>query len=255
MGCDIHIVMESRVPGGPWELVGKHAKVREDGYTRIEVESPYSGCNYDVFAILADVLNGRGFAGVSTGQGFVPISSPRGIPEDASPEVTEWSDDNMGPVGHSHSWLTLADLESFDWKQRTTKRGVVDAGEFANFMLTGRPNSWSGSVSGSSVRNISNEEMRAHVESLRAIDYPFTDRWSGARQELGQRLALGVNLTEQEKSWASAMRMIDNVFTSVVWEVSYDEVAQDFLDQVLPKMRALRDEQGRESRLVFHFDN
>jgi hypothetical protein len=47
----------------------------------------YSSRNYDLFAMLAGVRNGRGFAGIKTGDGFIPISEPRGWPADLSPEL------------------------------------------------------------------------------------------------------------------------------------------------------------------------
>ena len=42
-----------------------------------------------LFAILAGVRNGYGFAGCDTGDGFRPIAPPRGLPGDVSPEVAE----------------------------------------------------------------------------------------------------------------------------------------------------------------------
>lgn len=63
--------------------------------------------NYELFAILAGVRNGR--------FDITPISTLRGFPSDASPEATleygrarEWS----------WSWLLLSELEDFDWEER-----------------------------------------------------------------------------------------------------------------------------------------
>jgi len=78
------------------------------------LDSGYSDRNYGLFAILADVRNGHGFAGVRTGEPTVPISAPRGVPDDASDgyrdEVRQWGED-----GHSHTWFTLAELLAYDW--------------------------------------------------------------------------------------------------------------------------------------------
>ena len=69
MGCDIHLYVERKVPGIGW----------------VSLEDPnehYNGLtnrNYSIFAILANVRNGRGFAGIVTGTGFNPISEPRGL--------------------------------------------------------------------------------------------------------------------------------------------------------------------------------
>jgi hypothetical protein len=77
------------------------------------------GRNYGLFAILAGVRNGRGFAGVKIGEPTTPISEPRGIPEDASPAYREIAE-HWGSDGHSHSWLTLAELQRYDWDTNTT---------------------------------------------------------------------------------------------------------------------------------------
>jgi len=125
MGCDIHIYAEVK-ENGEWEKVGP---VFDDPYYAPErplsdwnqpkIDQPYVGRNYDLFAILADVRNGRGFAGVPTGTGFVPIAAPRGLPNDVTPGV-EAQADSWGRDGHSHSWLLLSELQGYDWDQVTT---------------------------------------------------------------------------------------------------------------------------------------
>lgn len=104
---------------------------QSDKESTYKYESPevlgwlYDNRNYDVFAILADVRNGRGFAGVKTGEGFVPISEPKGLPSNVSEEVKKESDYWEGD-GHSHSYLTLQDLLTYDWHgQKTKKAGMV----------------------------------------------------------------------------------------------------------------------------------
>lgn len=74
----------------------------------------YSGRNYNLFAILANLRNGRGFAGVLTGEPTVPIDAPRGVPDDASLAYRN-EVDNWGTDGHSHSWFSLHELLAYDW--------------------------------------------------------------------------------------------------------------------------------------------
>lgn len=121
MGSDIHFFVEKKSPRGSW-LSADHWEI-EDGQEVV----PYEKCryhqrNYNLFAILADVRNGTGFAGKPTGNGFTPIAKPKGLPLDVSPQVkaiaTHWGCD-----GHSHSWLTLAELQAFDWNQTTLSYG------------------------------------------------------------------------------------------------------------------------------------
>ena len=138
MGCDIHICIEAwseretfrtlfkgdrrlLLPRG-WSCVNEW-KDEED-----ESRYPLTWChrNYNLFAILADVRNGIGFAGIDTGEGFIPISAPKGLPDDVTAEVKQWSD-GWGVDGHSHSFLTLAEIFEFDWT-RTTKCREWSAG-------------------------------------------------------------------------------------------------------------------------------
>src|ERR1700760_96312 len=88
MGTDIHLYVEKRGPAG-WISCDTWEK---DDYEPHRLTVPYgkhfySDRSYDTFAILADVRNGHGFAGVSTGEGFTPVSMPKGLPGDLSPEL------------------------------------------------------------------------------------------------------------------------------------------------------------------------
>lgn len=156
MGCDIHPHYEVR-KDCKWEHVQVRAKYvtggkEEDGDSKIDYDGYfndplYIGRNYDLFAILANVRNGSGFAGCDTGDGFRPIMMPRGVPRDASlltmedytvevnpsdgfhtrEKLQQWVDDGIskwigkskvsGPDWHSASYLTLRELLDYDWEQ------------------------------------------------------------------------------------------------------------------------------------------
>ena len=83
MGCDIHGFLEVKIDG-TWHVYG-NPKIARDYY---------------LFAQLAGVRNY---------DNITPISVPRGLPEDCSvvvqKESDRWADD-----GHSHSWVTMAEL-------------------------------------------------------------------------------------------------------------------------------------------------
>ena len=86
MGCDIHMYAEIRKEN-KWEKVGRifenpwYSEDREESEWNTPLtDEPYDGRNYDLFAILADVRNGRGFAGCVTGDRFNPIAEPKGLP-------------------------------------------------------------------------------------------------------------------------------------------------------------------------------
>lgn len=130
MGCDIHIVAEVH-KNGVWEL--SDVQVPDDR-------------NYCTFAILADVRNGVGFAGVKTGGYLPPISFPRGIPKDASSGVHAiWNDevDDFWLGDHSHSWLTLQELLAYPYEGDVTVCGMVSAEQAERFRATGEtPKTW-----------------------------------------------------------------------------------------------------------------
>lgn len=153
MGTDIHSFIETRNANGVWtaalepnswydspakrqeqaeeqiaeqlKLVNPsaemiEAKIREmteQGWFDTNEFSPvtaYTNRNYGLFAILADVRNGTGFAGVKTGEPTTPIDLPRGLPDDAS-EVYLAEVEHWGVDGHSHTYFTLAELLDHDW--------------------------------------------------------------------------------------------------------------------------------------------
>lgn len=73
MGCDIHGVFQ-----------------RRDGNEWVDIATIWDEQrHYQLFAALAGVRNGYGFAGVPTGEWVKPISSPRGLPKDFAYECYE----------------------------------------------------------------------------------------------------------------------------------------------------------------------
>lgn len=111
MGCDIHAVIE-----------------RKAHYGWLNSGDPDIGRNYEMFAALADVRNR---------DGIKPAAEPRGFPAfvgwsqysdgerwmqfsdwDARPcsEIVSEAE-RYGLDGHSHSWLTLAEIKAYDTEQ------------------------------------------------------------------------------------------------------------------------------------------
>lgn len=105
MGADIHAYVEIRT-NGTWSYVGGDAFPDN---TRPEKRyCPFDGArDYGLFGFLADVRN---YAGAPV------IAEPCGLPPNVSPEVRAESG-LWGSDGHSHTWLTLADLLAFDYDQ------------------------------------------------------------------------------------------------------------------------------------------
>lgn len=109
MGCDIHMFIEKKI-GSEWMSMGE-----------IDVNR-----NYDLFAFLAGV---RG-----DGQHF----ARKGFPEDASQQVKEecWE---YGSDGHSHSYLTLRELQTVNWDDETfmmDQEGIMPNEQWPKFEET-----------------------------------------------------------------------------------------------------------------------
>lgn len=146
MGTDIHLTVEYRKQRYSFEPVAEQWTASQS--------LTYHDRNYNVFAILGNVRNGRGFAGIVTGSEFVPISDSRGIPDDITDIGRETLSDE-----HSATWVMLAELNTYDWDAPHTTIGVVDYAQYQIYKANGMPNSWSGDVSGRMVRHVDNAEM------------------------------------------------------------------------------------------------
>ena len=123
MGTDIHLI----------------AQIKDDGkWKQITDLKTYSGRNYYLFAILADVRNNGCFE---------PIDYPRGFPKDfIDSDITvdtqyldkpEYREDFTSELSfasrcdHSQSWFTLQELLDFDWDwNRTGYEGWLTEGEY-----------------------------------------------------------------------------------------------------------------------------
>lgn len=177
MGTDIHMIVQRKDGYGRW---------RECGIPGFGARS------YSLFAALANVRNGFGFAGVYTHEPIKPIAEPRGLPTDVPDPATRrsgkiggeyyprdvWWDNppSLPAVGvpgrcqaylgeHSQSFLKLTEILAYDWGQPLREEGVVNAEGFRDFERDGAPKQWAGRVEGPSVRLITNGEMRERIAS------------------------------------------------------------------------------------------
>lgn len=230
MGCDIHLYVEKKVDG-KWQIQGKFEDADDEGYREFSGPSFYNERNYNLFAVLADVRNGRGFAGITTGKGFNPISEPRGVPDDASEDyfcmVEQWGCD-----GHSHSHHTLRQLLEYDWTQTSKIEGWLSMAEFEEWSRWYRqhnkgPKSYYAGISGTHVKHISTKEAEALFENV-----PWPERKSVVEKHA-------------------------NTYVHASWELPYHKCAQHFWFETIPKLLALAEsaEHVDDVRIVFFFDN
>ncbi|MGO0309572.1 hypothetical protein ACTL6P_23850 [Endozoicomonas acroporae] len=122
MGTDIHAYAEFRNNVGQWEEIPDY--------------KPFSDRDYDVFSLFAGVRFRNDYVGqfVSWGNGGIwtgrrvtpyPIDQPRGLPNDVSPSVkarSDWESD-----GHSHSWLSVEELTSYNYDKPLRDRNIEAA--------------------------------------------------------------------------------------------------------------------------------
>lgn len=149
MGCDIHLFTEVKktingterwVNSDSWEInpYYRYGTDEDRKYEReLDHKSIYSGRNYELFGILADVR----------GVGNPVISEPKGLPEDVS-DVVKNESDRWGSDGHSHSYLTLRELVEYLEKNPKIKYdGFVNPEDAKKLDETGEtPNIWAGGV-------------------------------------------------------------------------------------------------------------
>lgn len=180
MGTDITMYAEVR-KNRQWMKVGKvfknpwySADRPENDWNTPLTDHPYDNRNYDLFAILADVRNGRGFTGCVTSRGFNPIAPQKGIPNDVTQEVKTIFEDYGG---YGYSWFTLKELKDYDWNQTVTHVGVLSESEYKTMKETGKhPKCWrSGCISGGNIvvvdANTMDKIFNGTIERNRRLEY------------------------------------------------------------------------------------
>jgi hypothetical protein len=187
MGTDIHLYVEE-CKDGVWRQVLAPYICRYAPDRR--VWSPWHQYGFDhnypdptnrqytLFALLADVRNGSGFAGVRTHQPIVPLFPERGIPEDTSYEEDP-SEDGFWLGDHSFTYAYLDELLEAPWDITFDSQGVVNQLEYEVWKEKGIPNSWAGGVYGGNAQNWTNEELEDLIKKGKATSSDYTTvHWS-----------------------------------------------------------------------------
>lgn len=174
MGTDIHAVF---------------VRNTETGYEFIESKWEQHRC-YRLFAWLANVRNGFGFAGVYTHEPIEPISNPRGFPQGFN--VDEYEDHTGNWLGdHSFSHLTLDEILIAPIP-KTRAGGVITIEQYRKWDGK-RPESWCGSVEGDGIivsdpHNITEKTTEVRVtweEDWAELFKEFLDEIKRLRAEYG----------------------------------------------------------------------
>ena len=182
MGCDIHIFVET-MRHDKWSKIGyvfedPYACERDIGKHIVSItrtDEPYTGRNYKLFSILADVRNVE--------DGIIPINTPRDLPKDVTDEIKEISD-SWGCDGHSHSYLTVRELLDYDWEVEEIERGTVSENDYIAFK---KDNNVIPSYCGSTARTISNEDMdlliSGKLQRDKKLKYHTEISWTEKRRD------------------------------------------------------------------------
>jgi len=222
MGCDIHSYAEIfwGKTDPSWMCVGKfwpYEYHNEDNFPRRYVEweanetltlHPWGGRNYNLFALLADVRNGYGFAGVDTGDAVEPLSIPRGLPDNLSEYVAkenkEWNGD-----GHSHSYFTLKELLEFSGERIKTERGWVRSEQYILFKKDGKPKSYCGGVDGQHVEHIDAKEMDRRIDQNKLTEHEYTQvEWQTDLAPLLSKLTARMEMLSKFEEDTDKIRLI-----------------------------------------------
>jgi hypothetical protein len=157
MGIDIHGIWQAK-KNNKW----------------VDISSEYNqNRNYQLFAILAGILNGYGLAGCVDGEPISPISEPRGLPKSISKKLNK---DGRYPVkdisilapwyreyyknakpdtlsvwfgDYSHSWVTGKEI--LDWFENApvvVHTGVLNRSIYEGWDKVSRPSEYCGEVFG-----------------------------------------------------------------------------------------------------------
>lgn len=160
MGTDIHLAVEKQNEDGTWHLIERpvmrHAgeKFAYPAWSESFDGDPEER-NYEVFAFLADIRNGEGFAGSLTGKRVEPQVAGRGLPEGHMQRLYVDEDGyerHVPDLGyHDFTWATLGELVGLPWDMEFKSCGLVNEAEYKTYKAKGIPDSWCGGVGGHNI--------------------------------------------------------------------------------------------------------
>lgn len=293
MGCDIHIICEVK-ENGVWKI--NPVKIFPNPYYRPEEKDktkeeqrewsleelalePSRSRNYDWFAILANVRNGRGFAGIKTGEGFSVIAEPRGVPEDLSEKgmkffclpiaASEELEDEEDEDGNYY----VSRKKAEEWVNKYGDKIIsIDGADYVtnpdyhsnNYLYLEDFDKFDWNQVTMKYGIISLEEYKKYKDTTKS-----PTQWSGAisggniitinTQEADKVLSGKVKILTKEAGFLnkdSVTAAVDdwNIFVNYEWPVLYSEWFEANIKNTVEPMRKLK-EQFEDVRVVFSFDN
>ena len=188
MGTDIHLRVERRNPvTNQWENIPdafpSWPYPKDDEGNIIWPDDSPDDRNYNIFAFLAGVRNGYGFAGVYRHEPLKPQFPKRGLPDDIDktrlnceakgiiyngPDTDDYdSYDWLGD--HSFTWATITELRACPWEAEFESGGVISMEEYKAWKdagASGPPSTWSGGISGQDIETWTAEAFEAYEGAM-----------------------------------------------------------------------------------------
>lgn len=226
MGTDIHYVFQAKAKD--IARVTQSQTPVTDPEEWIDIDTKYEGNrHYLLFAVLADVRNGFGFAGSYRHEPLRPIlEERRGLPDDFGNDYDFYRDQWMGD--HSYNWLLGSEMLNWTRLDRSLVfGGVLSREEFNQWDGVSEPQRYSGGVWGSDITTI-------------------VDKASAAR--------CLVSVDEEQRDAGTGLvvaPVTDWTHIQVYWRASLQEQLEYFFDGII---KPLVEEYG-DIRMVFGFDS
>jgi hypothetical protein len=210
MGTDVHASIQYRA---------KNEETGADEW-RFCDHNYESNRHYKLFAWIADVRNGYGFAGCDTGDAIKPIAEPRGLPEDNiyateptvpyeynNPQWREyWARGGEDYGDHSYTWLMSTEiLQAATELKGTVARGVMPLSEYLKWDKVSEPDSYSGGVGGGGNVTINHDQVtRGHIKAdaySRALFSDIAKRWRANMRKI--RFVQELRTPDEQRGWFS----------------------------------------------------
>lgn len=201
---------------------------------------PYEDRNYMLFEVLAGVRNGYGFAGVPTHRPLTPISEPRGLPVDITPESMA-----LLSGDHTPTWVSLRELEEYDWDAKMLDYGVVSEEHFLAMKEVGAQSPWDERLT---------VEVAVSGDISGANAYRFT-----STEQYEAWVADGRPALESQNPYSGPRLLSEpTIFIRLAWQSTIREnIDSDFFESAMLTMRSLIPEGGDadDIRLICDFDS
>lgn len=209
-------LVEYRV-NGSWQSADEWAPVEDMGMLRETIDLPmepfYEGQNRAFYAILSGRHNFSEFPTI--------VSEPRGLPDDLSEEVQRLVNfyRDEGWFINSPSWVTLAEIQSFDWDVPVELHVYANGQEF-DAMSRGKPG-----VIGEPAHVFAS----GHRKGCTYVDH----------EEMAEKIAEMKTRYKPEDWMKGFTKELYTTYCHVTYTETYGEMADWFITESVPRMKKL----------------